>query len=143
MSLPERRPCREPRPKARRVVAGEPPMRLRPARPDARREAPRPRTVPAPVGRWLTPEQVRAVAAVMHLFVEDDLANGVSPARGLWCDACERVRPAPGFIRYDQRQVCNACATEYEIQRARGLVRSIKEYLTAVRARRNAERPSS
>ncbi len=141
MSLSERRTCRDPRPKRRIAVAGEPPPGWRrPARSKGRREAPRP-PAPAPVGRWLTPEQVRAVAAVMRLFVEDDLANGVSPSRGLWCDACERVRPAPGFIRYEQRQVCNPCATEYEIQRARGLVRSFKEYLTAIRARRNAERP--
>lgn len=126
--------------KARARVA-EAPLLRRPVRPKGRREPAQPPRSSAPVGRWLTPDQVRAVAAVMRLFVEDDLANGVSPARGLWCDACERMRPAPGFIRYEQRQVCNACATEYEIQRARGLVRSIKEYLTAVRARRNAERP--
>jgi hypothetical protein len=140
MTASGRRPRCDPRLKAR-VAAAEEPLLRRPTRPKGRREPARPPRSPAPVGRWLSAEQVRAVAAVMRLFVEDDLANGVSPARGLWCDACERVRPAPGFIRYEQRQVCNACATEYEIQRARGLVRSIKEYLTAIRARRNAERP--
>ncbi len=141
MNVPERRPCRRPRAKVHAPDAAVPAaVRLRRVHPKGRREVSRPRAT-TPVGRWLTPEQVRAVAAVMHLFVEDDLANGVSPSHGLWCDACERVRPAPGFIRYEQRQVCNTCATEYEIQRARGVVRSIKEYLTNVRARRNAERP--
>lgn len=139
MNLSGRRPCR-PRMKVRAADATVPPVRSRPVHQRDQREVLQRRPTTS-VGRWLTPEQVRAVAAVMHLFVEDDLANGVSPSRGLWCDACERVRPAPGFIRYEQRQVCNACATEYEIQRARGLVRSIKEYLTNVRARRNADRP--
>jgi hypothetical protein len=83
----------------------------------------------------LTERQVQAITTVMHLFVEDDLANGVLPSRVIRCQACRHIRPAPGFVRYDRRPVCNRCATDYEIRRAGGLVRSIDEYLTDEHAR--------
>ncbi len=67
----------------------------------------------------LTLAQVAAIRAVMQLFVEDDLAQGASPDRRFYCAACQRPRPMPGFIPYGRYQVCNACATEYEVARAR------------------------
>ncbi|MBI2760738.1 MAG: hypothetical protein HYX51_04855 [Chloroflexi bacterium] len=78
-----------------------------------------------------------AIAAVMRLFVEDDLVNGVSAERTMSCDACGAMRPAPGFIRYEQRQLCNPCATAYETRRARGLVRTIGAHLDDIHARRD------
>ena len=89
--------------------------------------------VPLPVrvstGRSLSGNQLAAIRAVMRLFVEDDLAQGVSPRDRIECVACAAVRPAPGFVTYDGSTVCNACATAYEIDRARGLVRVIGEFL--------------
>jgi hypothetical protein len=85
--------------------------------------------------RVLSRRQVEAIGAIMRLFVEDDLANGVSDARRLYCGACARSRPAPGFVRYSGADLCNPCATAYEIARARGLVRTIGEYLDTIRAR--------
>lgn len=66
-----------------------------------------------------------AIAALMRLFVEDDLASGVLPDATRACDACGQQRPAAGFVQYDGRMVCNACATAYEVQRACGVARSI------------------
>ncbi len=40
-----------------------------------------------------------------------------------------------GFIRYDGRLACNDCATDYEIRRAFGQVRSIGGYVLQLRSR--------
>src|SRR5215207_1011061 len=74
----------------------------------------RPYAVARRSGKMLSADQLMAIAAVMRLFVEDDLVNGVSSERTIACDACGAMRPAPGFIRYEQRQLCNSCATAYE-----------------------------
>ncbi len=71
----------------------------------------------------------------MRLFVEDDLANGISPRASQRCDICESPRPMAGFIRYDGRLACNDCATDYEIRRAFGQVRSIGGYVLQLRSR--------
>ena len=81
------------------------------------------------IGRLLTPTQLSAVRSIMRLFVEDDLANGVSPAEQVRCVACEGWRSAPGFIRYEQLDFCNVCATDFELARLRGLARSAAAYL--------------
>lgn len=92
----------------------------------------------APAGLPLTSEQVEAIAAVMRLFIEDDLANGVSPSFTMRCAACARVLPVPGFVRYGPMDVCNRCATDYETRRAGGVVQTITEYLTERDTRRSA-----
>ena len=79
--------------------------------------------------RTLTAQQTAAIRAVMRLFVDDDIAKGVSHDQRLHCDACERARPAPGYIRYDGRVFCNSCAIEYELARARGLIRTVTQFL--------------
>jgi formate dehydrogenase maturation protein FdhE len=63
---------------------------------------------------------VAAIRAAMQLFVEDDLARGVRRTDRLYCDACQRPRPAAGGIRYGRYALCNGCATEYEVARAHG-----------------------
>lgn len=65
----------------------------------------------------------------MQLFIDDDLAQGVPPERRLYCDACERLRPAAGSIQYDRYLVCNTCGIEYEVARARGLTMSPGQYV--------------
>ncbi len=85
-------------------------------------------TAPA-VNRVLTPAQVSAIRAIMALFVEEDLANGVDPARRMYCDACGRHQPAPGFVQYDRYTLCNRCATEYEIAHARGIALSAGQFV--------------
>src|SRR5579884_2899674 len=87
--------------------------------------------------RPLSERQVGAIRTAMRLFVDDDVAQGRTPADRLYCDACELPQPAAGFIRYGRYQVCNACATEYELVRARGLAGSIGQF---VRGRRFGER---
>jgi hypothetical protein len=71
--------------------------------------------------RLLSPSQLSAVRSAMRLFIEDDLARGVSSWQRAYCDSCQRPRPAAGSIKYDRYALCNACATEYEVARARGL----------------------
>ena len=88
--------------------------------------------------RTLSPRQVEAIVALMRLFVEDDLANGVPPTSMKRCAACRLACPAPGFIRYDGHELCNPCATDYEVHRARGDVRWIGAYLTDRHARPGA-----
>jgi len=65
--------------------------------------------------RRLTARQRAAMAQVMQLFVEDDLALGVSPTASFYCPACERERSRAGAVRYGRYLVCNLCATEFEI----------------------------
>ncbi len=79
--------------------------------------------------RHLTPRQKAAVQAVMRMFVEEDLARGVSPKQRLHCAACRRPRPMPGFVRYGEHLLCNDCATAYEIARLRGQARCADEFV--------------
>ncbi len=86
-------------------------------------------TAPSESQRENSGEFVAEVRRVMALFVEDDLARGIPAALSLHCHACQRGRPAPGFICYERYQFCNACATEYEVATARRLVRSVGQFL--------------
>jgi hypothetical protein len=70
----------------------------------------------------LSPTQLAGIRAVMQTFVADDLARGVSPVARMYCDTCEGARPRPGFLAYERYQLCNTCATAYEVARARGWV---------------------
>jgi hypothetical protein len=84
--------------------------------------------------RALTTRQLAAIRDAMHLFVEDDLARGVSPSASEYCPACDASKPLPGFVQYDDVALCNACATDYEIARTRGLV----QYAASFTRERNA-----
>lgn len=77
---------------------------------------------PRGAGRALSAAEVEAIRAAMALFLEDDIARGVPAFSLVFCDACQRARPAPGFIQYGRYATCNACAIEYEVARARGLL---------------------
>lgn len=88
-----------------------------------------PRRQPGQPGRPLTKSQVAAIRAAMQLFVEDDLAKGITADRRLYCDACQGVRAAAGFIQYNRYQVCNACAIEFEIAHARGVAASPGQFV--------------
>jgi hypothetical protein len=79
--------------------------------------------------RTFSPRQIEAIRMAMALFVEDDLARGTLPGQRLYCDACERVRSAAGFVRYVRYSFCNVCATEYEVARTRGVVVTPGQYL--------------
>jgi hypothetical protein len=79
--------------------------------------------------RALTTRQVAAIRDAMHLFVEDDLERGVPSNVSAYCPSCDAPRPLPGFVRYDEVALCNACATDYEIARTRGLVQDAKTYI--------------
>jgi formate dehydrogenase maturation protein FdhE len=73
--------------------------------------------------------QVTAVRQAMALFVQDDLARGLSPLLNYFCHACERARPALGFIHHGRYQLCNACATEYEVARLCHVVDSVGQFV--------------
>lgn len=78
----------------------------------------------------LSSSQLSAIRAAMALFVDDDLARGVSPLTVLYCQACQQGRPMPGFILYGERfQFCNRCATEYEVARLRSIVASPGQFV--------------
>ncbi len=77
----------------------------------------------------LTRGQLAAVHNVMRLFVDDDLARGVSPEQLMECDACRTARPMPGFIRYGSHRLCNPCATDYEVARIGGQVECAEQFV--------------
>jgi len=79
--------------------------------------------------RVLTQRQERAIRTAMQTFVDDDLAFGSLRSTQRWCDCCRADRSAPGFVDYDCGALCNRCATEYELSRARGLVWTPAEFL--------------
>lgn len=86
---------------------------------------------PQPEVRVLTAAQVRAIRTAMHTFVEEDLAFGGARACRRWCARCAAHRPAAGFVAYESGDLCNDCATDYELARARGLVWSVEEFLSS------------
>ena len=79
--------------------------------------------------RVLSAAQERAIRTAMLTFVEDDLAFGSLRRGRRWCVRCAADQPAPGFVQYDCGALCNACATEYELSRARGEVWAPAEFL--------------
>ena len=79
--------------------------------------------------RVLTLRQERAIRTAMQTFVDDDLAFGSLRSAQRWCDCCRAQRSAPGFVDYECGALCNRCATEYELSRARGLVLTPAEFL--------------
>ena len=80
----------------------------------------------------LTSQQVQAIRDVMHLFVKEDLTR--DPGHSAWrrCTRCEQDRPGAGFITYDGSDLCNPCATVFELARARGIVRTLPEFLRII-----------
>lgn len=93
--------------------------------------------------RTLTAAQVRAIRTAMYTFVEEDLAFGATRPARRWCVRCQEDRPAAGFISYECGDLCNACATQYELSRARGLVWSPNEFLALERGDREYQRDAS
>jgi hypothetical protein len=65
----------------------------------------------------------------MRLLVEDDLARGISPRALQRCDGCGQARPKPGAVRYGEHDLCNTCATDYELARMQGEVASEDEFV--------------
>lgn len=79
--------------------------------------------------RTLSPGQIEAIRSAMQLFIDDDLARGVRRTDRMYCDACQRPRPAAGVIRYGRYALCNCCATEYEVARAKGALSSPGQFV--------------
>ena len=77
----------------------------------------------------LSRSQASAIRSAMRSFIDEDVASRGYTERRLYCDACQRSRPAPGFIRYCRYQICNACTTEYELARARGVSGSVGQFV--------------
>jgi hypothetical protein len=80
-------------------------------------------------GRPLSAAQVAAIRSAMRVFLDDDLSRGIESQRRLYCDGCERARPAAGFIQYERYAMCNDCATEYEVARARALLSTQGQFI--------------
>ena len=74
-------------------------------------------------------EQLRAVYNVMRILAEDDRRRGDALPGTVPCGACRRDRPAAGSVNYAGTQLCNGCATDYELLRMAGLVDDLVDYL--------------
>ena len=74
-------------------------------------------------------EQLRAVYNVMRILAEDDRRRGDALPGTVPCAACRRGRPAAGSVNYAGTQLCNGCATDYELLRMAGLVDDLVDYL--------------
>jgi hypothetical protein len=70
--------------------------------------------------------QVRAVYEVMRLLRRDSQAG----ADEIWCESCRRSRDSGGSAVYEDRTLCNGCATDFELQRLARIVRDLDDYLT-------------
>ncbi len=70
-----------------------------------------------------------AIRQVMRLFVEDDLARGISPSLRYYCHACREYQPAAGFMHCGTYQLCNACATTYELACAQGELQELEQFV--------------
>ena len=79
----------------------------------------------------LSRAQARATRAAMRLFVEEDRWRVDAGVRR-WCEGCQRLRHAAGFITYDTHQLCNACATSFELARMRRRASGIEDFLQYV-----------
>ncbi len=79
--------------------------------------------------RMLTPGQERAIRVAMQIFVDEDRAFGANRTARRWCARCKAERPGAGFIAYEDADLCNPCATQYELARARGIVWTPQEFL--------------
>ncbi len=79
--------------------------------------------------RCLSVRQIAAIEQVMALFVEDDLARGITQDLETFCHGCRERRSMPGFIRYETYQLCNPCATHFEVAQAQAEVRSVQQFL--------------
>lgn len=82
--------------------------------------------------RTLTRREVQAVRTVMHLFRDDDLAQGIARSARRWCACCNRARPAAGFITYEALAFCNTCAAGFEFARLRHMAHTAAEYARRV-----------
>lgn len=73
----------------------------------------------------LTARQILAIYGVMRLLRDDrpPLSSAID------CRGCKRRRRAHGSVTYDDRLLCNGCATDYELLRAAGLTRELQEFL--------------
>jgi hypothetical protein len=89
-----------------------------------------PRTRSKDGARMITPTQVQAIREAMRVFVEDDLAGGQRTA-SRWCDRCRAARPAAGFIDYAGGDLCNDCATDYELARANGITSDVAAFIAS------------
>jgi hypothetical protein len=79
--------------------------------------------------RMPTPAQLAAIRKAMQIFVDDDLARGVSPAASLPCAVCGDHRPQAGSIHYAPYQLCNRCALHFEVARVSGLATTIETFV--------------
>lgn len=80
----------------------------------------------------LTPLQVQAIRTAMHLFVEEDRARGEAASAWRRCTRCDQARQGAGFISYEGGDLCNPCATVFELARARGIVHTLPEFLREI-----------
>jgi hypothetical protein len=77
----------------------------------------------------LTLTRARAIRAAMRSFLDEVVADGECLPAPRWCDRCRAMRPAAGWISYQGTDLCNRCATTYELHRAAGRVHSPGEFL--------------
>lgn len=64
--------------------------------------------------------QIRAIFGAMRTFRDDDRDRAPRDAT-IDCDRCGRTRPAAGSLAYGRLQLCNGCATDYELLRMAGM----------------------
>jgi hypothetical protein len=79
--------------------------------------------------RNLSQAQEVAIRTAMRLFLEDSLGRDNGANQRVYCDACQQSQPAAGSIRYRRYQLCNTCATQFELALARGYTASAGQFV--------------
>jgi hypothetical protein len=76
----------------------------------------------------ITEAQREAVSEAMRAILEDDLRRPEAVIQ-FRCAGCVESRPGAGAIDYEGTRLCHACATEYEVARVSGALRSPAEFV--------------
>jgi hypothetical protein len=79
--------------------------------------------------RIISKREIAEICASMQSLVEEDLARGRFLHRRRYCDACECVVCAAGFMQYERYALCTQCATEYAVATARGIALSVGRFV--------------
>jgi hypothetical protein len=80
---------------------------------------------PLELARQLDVAKTAAIRSRARLIVEEDETHGIPAKQRIYCDACCGARPLGGASLYERYTLCSTCALEYEVARARGLVRTV------------------
>jgi hypothetical protein len=86
----------------------------------------------------ITEGQREAIKEAMKLILEEDRDRGLGPNDRFQCAFCDESREIAGAVTYGEFRLCNACATDFEVERLGRNVHNVSEYVGRRRPKRSA-----